>query len=288
MKVRRSIWALTLLLAAVALDMAGGCRSAKKIQKVITTPKAPDTAQVPVVRPEKTAADLHADSMAQISQTLAQMNTNYIDFKTFSAKVRVHYEGSDGRDYDVNAFVHIKKDSLIWVAVNAGLGIEAFRMLVTPDSVKILDKLKKIVQLRSVSYLQEQVHLPVDFKTLQDLLIGNPIFLDTARIVYYRKEPAGLSLFSSGLIFRNYLTLNPDDHTIRHSKLDDTDPLRSRTCDITYGEYDTYDNGMRFSTYRKISVAEKSKLDIELEYKQFKFNEALSFNFVIPKNYKRR
>ncbi len=146
-----------------------------------------------------------------------------------------------------------------------------------------------MVRLRSVSFLQEQVHLPVDFGTLQDILIGNPIFLDTANILYYRTEKKGMSLFGVGRFFTNFLTLNPDN-TPNHSKLDDVDPLGARTCDITYGDYDY--NGPAsapFSTYRKISLAEKGKVDIEIGInKHYKFNEVLSYPFSIPKNYKRR
>jgi hypothetical protein len=192
----------------------------------------------------------------------------------------------------VNAIVRIKKDSIIWIEFYAKVGpmtIKAFQVLITPDSVKILDRVKKVVRLRSVSYLQEQVHLPVDFGTVQDILIGNPIFLDTANILYYRTETRGLSLFSGGRIFTNFLTLNPD-FTAGHSKLDDTDPLRARTCDITYGDYDYGGPAPEpFSTYRKISVAEKGKVDIEIGInKHYKFNEVLSYPFSIPKNYKRR
>ncbi|HXB95978.1 MAG TPA: DUF4292 domain-containing protein [Puia sp.] len=276
---------LVALIGSVGL-VIGGCRGAKKIQKVIAIP-APhvDTA----VASAKTAApvrDAHADSMQVIHQAVAGLTRNHIDFQTFSGHLHVHYQGSDGKDYEVNAVVHIKKDSMIWVSINAALGIEALRMLITPDSVKILEKLKKIARLRSVSYLQEQVHLPVNFYTLQELLIGNPIFVDTSGILYYRSEARGLTLFCVGPYFTNLLTLNPD-FTQQHSKLDDTDPLRARTGDMTYGDYN-YSGAVPFSTYRKISVAERSKVDIEIGYKQFKFNEVLSYPFSIPKNYKRR
>jgi len=43
-----------------------------------------------------------------------------------------------------------------------------------------------------------------------------------------------------------------------------------------------------FSTYRKIAVAEKARLDIELTFKQYSFNEPLNFPFSIPKNYKQK
>jgi len=260
------------------------CRSTKKIQKVMAMPARKDTVKVVDTAPP---ADLKADSMRFISSAMENLGKNHIDFQTFSARVKVHYQGSDGKDYEFNAFIRIKKDSLIWVSVHAALGIEAFRMLITPDSVKILDKLKKIVRLRSVSYLQEAIHLPIDFGTLQDLLIGNPIFLDSSDILFYKKGQEGLSLMSMGSLFKNYVTLNDANNTMLHSKLDDTDPMRARTCDLTYGDYTLVDN-KPFSTYRKVSVAEKYKVDIEMIYKQVKFNDPLSINFAIPKNYKRR
>ena len=201
--------------------------------------------------------------------------------------MKVNYEGGDGSSNEFTAYIHIQKDSLIWIKVNALLGFEAFGMLISPDSVKIIDKLKKVVRLRSVSFLQQEIHLPVDFKALQDLLIGNPVFLDTTNILFYKKEQIGLSLMCIGSLFKNYLTLNPENNTMMHSKLDDTDPMHARTCDLTYGEYEQKDN-IRFSTYRKISVAEKSKLDIELNFSQYSFNKPLSFSFSIPKNYKRK
>lgn len=278
-------------LAVIAVVVAlfgsiAGCRSAKKIQKVIAAPSATRKDTVTTVVPVAPPEDRHADSLRVIQQTVNGLVRTRIDFQTFSSRMKVHYEGSDGKDYEFNAFIHIKKDSMIWVSINAALGIEAFRLLITPDSVKILDKLKKIARLRSVSFLQEEVHLPVDFRTVQDLLMGNPIYLDTTNILFYKKDASGISLLSVGDLFKNYLTLN-NDNTIRHCKLDDVDPMRARTCDLTYGDYEQRDT-LRFSTYRKISVAEKTKVDIELGYKQFKFNENLSFSFTVPKNYKRR
>jgi len=266
----------------------GGCRTAKKIQKVMATPAPPhpDTTGAAAEAGIEPVRDLHADSLKVIRQAVYGLARNHIDFQTFSGHVHVHYQGSDGKDYEFNAVIHIKKDSIIWASINAVLGIEGFRLMVTPDSLKILERGKKIARLRSVSFLQDQIHLPVNFQTLQDLLIGNPIFLDTSNILYYRSETKGVTLFSVGTIFTNFMTLNPD-FTPQHSKLDDTDPLRARTGDLTYGDYN-YSGVVPFSAYRKISVAEKSKVDIEIGYKQFKFNEPLSYPFSIPKNYKRR
>ncbi len=273
----RVLYTLGLLLLLVA----PGCRSAKKIQKAISKP-IKDTAMVqPVV-----TDDPRADSLRFIHNALEQVGRNRIDYRTFSAKMKVNYEGSDGKSYEFTAFMRMQRDSFIWVRVDAILGIEAFRILITPDSVKILNKLDKILILRSVSYLKEVAKVPLDFRSVQDLLIGNPVYLDS-NVVFYSKQENSISLVSIGQLFKNYITLNKDNYTIKHDKLDDVDVMRARTCDLTYQDYENRDS-LHFSTYRKISIAEKSKLDIELNFKQYNFNEVLSFPFPIPKNYKRK
>jgi hypothetical protein len=269
------------LLIGVCFGVAGtGCRSAKKITTAISKK---DTIQVKT--DTASTEDVHADSLKYIHQLYSHIRSNTINCETFSAKLKVHYEGSDGKDYEFNAFIRLQKDKKIWISINALLGIEAFRVLITPDSVKVLYKLDKVYQLRSVSYLQEITHLPFDFNTLQSILLGNPIYLDS-NILYYRKDIQGISILSVGPVFRNYLTLNTD-LSIKHSILDDVDPMQARSCDITYGQYEKVDT-VNFSTYRKISVAEKGRLDVELIFNKYSFNDNLEFKFSIPKNYKRK
>lgn len=281
MKIFYGLMKLVPVLLLLGMSVVG-CRSAKKITTAIAKK---DTLGVKKVD-SADLVDLKADSMRYIKKLYDHLESNLVDCNTFSAKMKVHYEGSDGKDYEFNAFLRLQKDKMIWVSINALLGIEAFRAIITPDSVKVLNKLDKQYQLRSVSYLQEVSHLPFDFKTLQALILGNPIYLDST-IAFYRKDEQGISLLSEGKLFRNYITLDKEDLRIRHSKLDDVDRLRARSCDLTYGDYEKKDN-VPFSTYRKIAVAEKARLDIELNFKQYSFNEVLNFPFSIPRNYKQK
>jgi outer membrane lipoprotein-sorting protein len=241
-----------------------------------------DTAEVVLVVAGSTA---HDDSMRYIHQTWDTIISQKINFTTFNAKTEVDYTGGDGKKYNVNAVLRMYKDSVIWVSVNAILGIEAMRVLITKDSVKLLNKLDKIYTERSVSYLQEVTALPLDLSTLQDLIIGNPVYLDS-NIVSYSKSGEELLLLSLGKVFRHFITLHASDKLIQHSKLDDVDILRNRTCDLVYEKYETK-RGFRFSTKRQITVSEKSKLEVRLDFKNYDFNETLSFPFSIPKNYDR-
>jgi hypothetical protein len=271
------------LIGFLILIVLASCRSTKKIQKIITTPPHKDTTQIVAIVSE----DPKADSIKFMRDAFQKIQNNRIEFKTFSAKIKVHYQASDGKDNDFTAYVRILKDSLIWVRISATIiDYEAFRLLLTKDSVKLINNLDKTVELRSVGYLQDVIHIPLNFKTLQDLLIGNPVYLDS-NIIYYKKEPTHLVLMSVGNLFKNYLMVNKDNYTVEHSKLDDIDVTRARTCEITYSDYAPLDSTF-FSSYRQVSVTEKSSVDIQLNFKEYNFNKQLSISFKIPKNYKRK
>jgi len=273
---------LTICIIGLALIVMAGCRSVKTIQTAIA--KKDTTQVIPVVDAPLTNG---IDSIRFIRKVMDTVHKNFIDFQTFSAKIKVHFEGSNGKRNDFTANITMKKDSILWINITGLLGVNAFRALITRDSVKLIDKLKRTVRLRSVEYLQDLIHIPMTFTDLQNLLIGNPVFLDSNNITSYTIDAKSVSLISISALFKHFLTIDRDDYTLQHSKLDDVDASRARTADITYGDYQTGKSGIRFSTYRKITVSEKSKLDIEMEYKQFDFNKPVSFPFSIPKSYDR-
>ena len=267
--------ARSLLICIVFVYLLTSCRSTKKIQTAISKK---DTTEL------SKGLNAKADSVRYIQAALQQLKQNYINFSTFSAKINVDYVDAEDKNYNVNVFVRMYKDSVIWVSVNAIFGIEALRAYITKDSVKILNKANKEYSARAVSYLQEVTALPLNLSTLQDLIMGNPVFLDS-NIVSYSRSGNTVSLLSIGTWFKNLVTVNEDNKIIQRSKLDDADPARNRTADLTYSDYENK-KGVYFSTKRKISIAEKKKLDIKLEFKQYEFNESLTFPFAIPKNYK--
>jgi hypothetical protein len=263
-----------LLIIIAGILLITSCRSTRKIQTAIEKKDTLDVIKPPVQNGE--------DSVAIIRETYEKLKAQAISFNTFSAKIDVDYVGGDGKKENVNANLRMYKDSLIWISVTGLLGIEGLRAYITKDSIKLINKLDKIYTGRSVAYMQEVTGLPLGLASLQDLIIGNPVFLDR-NIVAYTKSGNTISLLSIGEWFKNLITVN--EGVMHHSKLDDVDINRNRTCDLSY---DSYENkkGVNFSTRRKIAVSEKSKLDIKLDFKSYNFNETLSFPFAVPKNYK--
>ena len=252
------------------------CRSTKKIGTAIAKK---DTTQAVAI------SDARRDTMAFIKTTLQALASNQVDFTTFTAKVNIDYRDAADKNYDVNAKVRMYKDSAIWISADAIFGIEAIRALITKDSVKIIDKLNKTYTARSLDYLQEVTALPLNLQTIQNLLIGNPVFLDSNVVSYTRADNA-IALVSLGQWFKNLLTINEGDKLLQRSKLDDRDITRSRTADLMYSDYETK-KGFPFATKRRILISEKKKLDIKLDFKQYERNSEVSFPFSEPKNYER-
>ncbi len=263
-----------ILLFIVAAIIISSCRPTRKIQTAIAKKDTLATnANLPT----------HADSVMFMDSILSRLVAKKIDFTTFSAKINVDYVDAEDKSYNVNAFVRMYKDSAIWVSVNAIFGIEALRALITRDSVKILDKQNKVYTARAVEYLQEVTALPLDLRSIQDIILGNPVFIEGEKSSYTNNNET-VSVLIIGNLFKNLVTLQAGSNQILRSKLDDTDVTRNRTGDLTYSDYENK-GGFDFATKRKITMAEKKKLDIKLEYKQVDFNESLTFPFSIPKNY---
>jgi hypothetical protein len=266
-----------LIFAVVVVVSANGCKTAKKIQASIDKK---DTTSLHIRNPLD-------DSMLVIKNAMNDVHKRQLTFKTFSAKIKVEYEDSKGKQPNITAYVRILKDSLIWISGYATVfNIEAFRVLINKDSVFVLDKINKEVKLRSMDYLQEVTQIPFDLNTLQNLFVGNPVFLEDS-VISYKETESKILLATIGQYFKHLLTLNKSDRLLIHSKLDDVNVTRNRTGDITYGDYEI-NNGVPFSTYREITVSEKNKLDIHLNFKQYEFNKELSITFNIPPNYKHR
>ena len=258
------------------------CKTVKKTQVIQEAITKKDTTPTIVIKESP-----KVDSAAIVKDIMSKVMQGKIDFNTFNAKIKVTYEGPEKSD-TYTAYLSMKKDSIIVIKVaGSAFKIVGLEAKITKDSVVIVQKVgEQSVMYRSISYLQDVIEIPFDFSTIQDILIGNPVFLDS-NVVSYKASTSQLLVFMVGDLFKHLLTLDNSNYTVLHSKLDDIDIQRNRTGDITFGTYQPM-GPYQFATYRCISIAEKSKLTIYLDFKEFGLNEPLKYSIDIPKKYKRK
>lgn len=252
------------------------CKASKTISKAVS-----------VKTETKMENRVNEDSVKEVRARFQMLQNNKIVFSTFNAKIKVESSGSNGKNPDITAVVRIIKDSAIWMSLSATiLNVEIYRVLITKDSVVFINKQDKEVKFRSLDFIQEVTQIPFDFKTLQDFIIGNPIFVSDS--IHSFKKNNDLAFFSTiDAYFKNLLTVTNSDNLLIRSKMDDIDVNRSRTADIIYDGYEN-NSGIHFSTQREVNVSEKNKLEFKLGFKQYEFNKELSVTLNVPKNYKRK
>ncbi len=269
-----------ILFLVTTIALVFSCRPSRVIAKAVG-PKD-STAKITAIRPDTQKTD----TQRLIKTALAQVAQARINFTTFSAKVDVDYKGTDGKSHNVNGNIKIYRDSAIWLSVSATLlNIEGLRLLVTKDSVKLMYKQDKMYAARGIGFLQETTSLPLDLYTLQDLLVGNPVYLDS-NIVRYNQNNGIITLLSIGDLFKNSSTFSSADGTVQSSKLTDTDRYRARNADLFYSGYENK-TGKLFATKRQVVVSERGRLEVKLDFNSFAFDGEVSFPFKVPKNYKR-
>jgi Domain of unknown function (DUF4292) len=267
------------ILPLLLIILAGSCRSARKISTALSTK---DSSTV-IVNP------LESDSAKRVLNAYEKIKTNRIEFNTFTSKLVIDYKGldKDGKERKFNnlgGVIRMQRDSVIWISLQAPILGEVMRVKITPDTVSIMDKQNNTVQYRQFSYLQEAAKLPIEFADLQDLLIGNPIFLDS-NIVAYEEGENITSLTTLGKEFKNFSSFINPGLNLQRTKLDDVDITTSRSADLIYDGYEQNGNRM-FPRKRKITVAYKTVTDIGLEFKQLQFDTPVNFPFNVPDKYK--
>lgn len=97
----------------------------------------------------------------------------------YSAKANVDIAiGEDHKSF--KAQVRSVRDSAAWVSVVPALGIEVARVLITPDSLKMMDKLHDQYFVGDTAAAKKKFGLQPSLALLQDALLGRAIGLDPA------------------------------------------------------------------------------------------------------------
>ncbi|HOZ95324.1 MAG TPA: DUF4292 domain-containing protein [Niabella sp.] len=254
------------LFIVLTATMLFSCSAAKKI------PKAP-----PVIR-DTASAPIETETPASVIGSL-----NHIDFKTFSGKADVDFDDGKGNQRSLSAKLVMIKDNAIWIS--AGLmGFEGVRVLITKDSVKMLNKLEKEYTASSLAYLQDKIGLPADFETLQNLLIGNAVFVNKENATMEKGTDRYVVSTQSDK-FKNVLTVLLPGYLPSVSQLTDTDETQKRTAQLDYADYRSI-SGRNFSALRNISVKYKNNIKIKLNYRSADFDGEVSIPFTVPSSYK--
>lgn len=256
------------------------CSASKKAQQIQKKLQQNDSSRVVKVVPGMETEEL--DSLHRVLDGLDRQRIS--DFTTLKAKVRLDYSTAD-QSAGATASIRLKKDSVIWVSLTGPFAIEGFRVMIRPDSLILMDKLKHTVTRRPVSYLEQIARMPISFADMQNIILGNPIFTK-GTVRTYRHSHNRWFAALQGDIFKSFIAVIASPHKLllKSNKIEQEENGVKRSCTLEYNNYETV-GAVQMAMDRKIKLQDKKTTDIKLQFKEVQFNQPLSFPFSIPKSY---
>jgi len=215
---------------------------------------------------------------------LKKMNQQEVEVDWFSAKAKLKYSDQHER-VGATANIRLRKDSVFWMNIKKA-GVEAFRVLITTDSVFMINRLDKQYMIKGLDFVEEKFGMPADFMSLQRLLLGNALFISN-------KKP-------SSTIKDNQYYLNTEEDNIRSeywlegitfnlTKMVFDDVRNDRQVNMSLENYGELDDEQKFSYFRELNMItqETGKVKTTIKFSNVEINTPKSIKFDIPKRYKR-
>jgi len=207
------------------------------------------------------------------------------DKKTIDARLKVAYKSNKGK-YNLNVKLRVDKDKVIWINVVYKSVILVARAKITPTSVSYYEKMNKTYFKGGFDVLEEMLGAEVNFKQLQNMLVGEAIF-DLKAQKYTSmidKDAHLLAPSKQKALFDILFWINPI-----HFKLDMQaikNKQKNQELKVGYKRYSNI-NGIVFPKRIEIRAKENGRFtNIDIDYKSVVFNKKISIPFKVPRGYK--
>ncbi|MES2513675.1 MAG: DUF4292 domain-containing protein [Bacteroidota bacterium] len=223
----------------------------------------------------------------------SELNYNWLSAKA-DAEVNI-----DGEDHNLDIRVKVRKDSAIWISIQAVGLIDIAKLLITKDSVKMVVYVKKQYFKGDFNYINQLLNADLDFDLIQAALIGNsadfddddskmkPVvdrencqyLLSTVRKRKLRRINSGQDSLKRSL---QTMRLNPDNFKIINNSFEDASTNRS-----FHAKYDKFlASDSVFAPHNvNIEIRAEKKIDLKISYVRIEINQPQKLTLNIPKNY---
>lgn len=229
-----------------------------------------------------TAFSQEADSL-NYDTVLAKVNANQPAYKTANIRAKMTWADANG-EQDFQANIRMVKDSLVWMSLSA-MGIEGARALLTPDSIRVINKLTNEYLVRDFSYVQSWLLLPVNFKMFQQIFTGQKLDIGDNAAKAISTEDSLPVLYTETDKLQEKIKVDLINYTV--SKILLKDKLLKQDMSITFDGYKN-EQGRVFAYQRDIQVnRDSATMQLKIDISKLRWDEDLTFPFEISDKYKR-
>ena len=227
----------------------------------------------------------------------AKLKEKELKFNWFSAKFSAEYSNK-GKENSFSGQIRIRKDSLIWISLTPMLGIEAVRLMISQDSVKMINRLNDTYFIGDYEYVNRFLNTNIDFDLLQAFLLGNDLqfyedgkfraSIDRGEYKLSTGERQKLKKFVRNSqenlkIFIQNLWLDPVNFKITHA---DVKEIRRDNIKLesSYGDFEPLE-GQLFPRKMSYIIWADNTIRVKTDFSKMTLNIPMQFPFKIPASY---
>jgi uncharacterized protein YjfI (DUF2170 family) len=227
------------------------------------------------------------------SELLKDIQKTQLSYKTLSAKITLEILRSNSKsNMSSGAALRIIKDKGILISIRPFMGIEVAKLVISRDSVLIVDRMNKQYLHESIEDLKRSKQVDFNYYNLESLL-SNRLFYPGKQDVAAADYPKFMINKSEG----NYLVVTKDASDILYNfAIDGNNHIIST---LIYGEKKNYtlqcsynkfiiDQQQSYPTELgfKIGIKEK-RMDVKLSYSKLDIDKDVEIDYSIPGKYKK-
>ncbi|NVO18614.1 MAG: DUF4292 domain-containing protein [Bacteroidetes bacterium] len=227
-----------------------------------------------------------------------KLKNNEIKFKTLSAKFSATYSRNKKKT-TISGQLRILNDSIIWISITPMLGIEMARFMLTPDSIKYLNRINSTYMLKDFKYINQLLNKTLDFDMAQAFLTGNDFSLYENNSFRASVDNTAYKLSTSNRHkLKRFVRRSEEEISI---PLQDIwlDPLQfkiikvilkeaerdSRKFTADYAEFVTVSDQQIPASIDYHIETDKDKIRIKIEFSKIQMDNEISFPFSVPDSY---
>ena len=214
---------------------------------------------------------------------IREIEDNQFEFENLEAKIGVNLKGSD--NLGLKGQLRMQKDSVIWISLSLKVGIEIGRVMITPDSIKYINRSNKTYLVESIDTFKEKFPIDLSIQNMQDLLTGNDNRLRNSgkSRAFIENDNYILEISENENNLVKNVIVSPESFKINELELKD---LENETSDIQI-KYDAFQNidGQLLPSRIVFDANQDHKIHVEINYSDIKKEEKLNFPFNISSKF---
>lgn len=231
-----------------------------------------------------------SDASRDRNKRSSQLQIDLLEYDFYTAKAKIYFEDL-AQEIKANADIRLKKDSVIWISMRSGTGIEGVRALITADSIQVINRLEKEYYAYSFEDLSRKFKFEFDFDMMQSIIVGN-IPLNTKTKNKIRRDKDHFIVNGSISKPRANLIMYVDRYVNKVDQVQIIDRKNQNDMLIEYGEFKEIE-GQEVPHTAKLKLNytdEKGSLISTLEVDNSRISlpvKPIKFSFRIPDKYQK-